>query len=264
MDFSSRQFFVVLYLMSYYYKNSKGQSVYCVPDCQEYEDEYAHYGRGKFIPAMPVKIVIIGNGESGKSVLAKKIIDGLIPALSIQLDYIMVFSTEVSKKGWFPNIRPYSEFSKEAFVNLKEIDKGGDKLGMAILDDPPTQPGKKFKEGCTALFSNLRHFGWGTILITQDVTLLKKDTLPFVKTNSHLFIFPAKDTPELIPGLKAHNILNSEMVEELCKERTKHMWNVLDYMNKEVHIMDLRPNSDLDSDEQSTCTYVVTKKRKYE
>lgn len=215
------------------FEDERGRRVSFAPKNKKGKDQYSHYSRGWMVPKLPCRIVIIGQSESGKSDIVKGILDGEIPELAMQYDEYCAFSTTVDDDLQTAQYREIKH-PLETFP-----DKNPNHV-ICVFDDPPPHRHDAFKSAVNMLYCNGRHKGYSPILCCQEVGFLNKSAMGYVKQNSHLFIFPTKETPSLVKGLKQHGIINGDIIQDLHTQPHDYMYNILDKKRGEVYLLDRR------------------------
>ena len=223
------------------YEDDRGRLVAFAPKRGKSNDRFSHYSRGWMIPKLPVRIILIGQSDSGKTDIVEGILDGDIPALSMQWDYTVAFSSTINRKL---DTKPYTELGDmlETFPSLMKQDRV--EHGVVVFDDPPPHKHDKFRATVNHLFCNGRHKGYSIILCVQEVGFLKKEAMGYVKSNSHLVITPTAETKSMLNGLKQHGIVDNNLQEQLSFAESPYMYNVIDKKRGRVYLLDRRSGKD--------------------
>ena len=219
------------------YEDDKGRLVAFAPKRGRSTDRFSHYSRGWMISKLPVRIILIGQSDSGKTDIVEGILDGDIPSLSMQWDYTVAFSSTINRKL---DTRDYIELGDvvETFPNLVKPDKV--EHGVVVFDDPPPHKHDKFRATINHLFCNGRHKGYSVILCVQEVSFLAKERMGYVKSNAHLVITPTAETKSMLSGLRQHNIVDSNLMEQLSFNESPYMYNVIGKKRGRVYLLDRR------------------------
>lgn len=179
---------------------------------------------------------MVGQSDTGKTDI-KGILDGEIPALAMQRDYHMAYSSTKDSKL---QAIPYKELQdyETSFPDMTP------KQTIVIFDDPPPNPNKmrNFKDCINHLYINGRHKGYLPILCCQEISYLRKDSLGYVRSNCHLLIIPTAETRSMMKSLIQQSIITPEMEDLLFINPEPYMYNIIDRSKQDVYLLDRRSN----------------------